>query len=283
MSDSWPDGIVSTSWLAMHLDDPNVRVVDSTWYLPNVGREGRADYEAGHIPGAVFWDLDGIADPTDPLPHMRPSADDFKRHMEALGIGDDTFVVVYDQLGMATAGRPWWMLRYFGHDRVAVLDGGMVRWKAEGRPITTDVPAPRTARFTARPRPELVRTLDQMRANLSSHQEQVFDARSAGRFSGSMPEPRPNCRSGHIPGALNLPVDRLVDAGRKTMKSAGHLKGLVIGAGIDLDRPITTSCGSGVTASTLALALYLLGRKDVPVYDGSWSEWGSRDDTPIET
>jgi thiosulfate/3-mercaptopyruvate sulfurtransferase len=283
MSETWPDGVVSTSWLALHLDDPQVRIVDSTWYLPNAGRDGRADYEAGHIPGAVFWDLDAIADPADPLPHMLPSADGFKRHMEALGIGDDSFVVAYDQLGIATSGRPWWMLRYFGHDKVAVLDGGMVRWKAEARPVATGVPAPRAASFTPRPRAALVRTLDQMRANLSFHAEQVFDARSAGRFSGTMPEPRPNCRPGHIPGAFNLPIDRLVDPDRKTMKSIGHLEGLVVAAGIDLDRPVTTSCGSGVTASTLALGLYLLGRKDVAVYDGSWSEWGSRTDTPVET
>jgi thiosulfate/3-mercaptopyruvate sulfurtransferase len=282
MTKSWPEGLVSTSWLAINLDDPHLRIVDATWYLPNAGGEGRADYDAGHIPGAAFWDLDGIADLSDPLPHMLPSADDFGRHMEALGIGDDTFVVVYDQLGIATAGRPWWMLRYFGHDKVAVLDGGMVRWKAEGRPVTADAPASRRASFTPRPRPELVRTLDQVRANLSSRAEQIVDARSAGRFTGSMPEPRPNCRSGHIPGALNLPVDRLVDPDRKTMKSIGHLKGLAIGAGIDLDRPIATSCGSGVTASTLALALYRLGRKDIPVYDGSWSEWGARNDTPVE-
>ena len=283
MTESWPDGIVSTSWLAMHLDDPRVRVVDATWYLPNVPRKGRADHDAGHIPGAVFWDLDEIGDPADPLPHMLPSPDDFKRHMEALGIGDDAFVVVYDQFGLATAGRPWWMLRYFGHDQVAVLDGGMVRWKTEGRQVTTEPATPRTATFTPKPRPELVRSLDQMRANLSSHREQVLDARSAGRFTGTAPEPRPNCRAGHIPGAYNLPVDRLVDADRKTVKSPGHLKGLMIAAGIDLDRPVVTSCGSGVTASALALGLYLLGKTDVPVYDGSWSEWGSRTDTPVET
>lgn len=283
MTVSWPDGLVSTSWLALHLDDPQVRVVDATWYLPTVAREGRADYDAGHIPGAVFWDLDAIGDPADPLPHMLPSPADFKHHMEGLGIADDSFVIVYDQLGIATAGRPWWMLRYFGHDKVAVLDGGMVRWKAEGRPVTTAATPARAATFSPRPRPDLLRTLDQMRANLTSRSDQVLDARSAGRFAGTMPEPRPNCRSGHIPGARNLPVDQLVDPKRKTMKSAGHLKGLVIGAGIDLDRPIATSCGSGVTASTLALALYLIGRKDVPVYDGSWSEWGSRNDTPIES
>lgn len=283
MTDGISDVLVSTGWLALHLDDPRLRIVDATWHLPNTGRKGRADYDAGHIPGAVFWDLDAVADPADPRPHMLPSANDFRRHMEAFGIGDDSFVVVYDQLGLATAARPWWMLRVFGHDGVAVLDGGMVKWTAEGRPVVTDAPAPRAAHFTARPRPGMVRSLDQLRDNLASRAEQVLDARSAGRFDGTAPEPRPDSKSGHIPGARNLPVDRLTYPDRKTVKTPAHLEGLFIAAGLDLSRPVVTSCGSGVTACALALGLHLIGKRDVAVYDGSWAEWGTHPETPVET
>ncbi len=275
--------LVTTDWLAQHRKDPTVRVVDSSWYLPAMERSGRTEYDVAHIPGAVFWDIDGIADPDSPLPHMLPSAKIFAAHMEALGIGNDTNVVVYDGMGLFTSARPWWMLRAFGHDKVAILDGGLPKWIAEGQPVT-DRPAPhRAASFKASPRPEMVRNVEALRSNLNSMSEQILDARSAGRFAGAEPEPRPNCRPGHIPGSQNLPYDHLIDPQSKTVLPTHCLQSRFSGVGIDLDKPVVTSCGSGVTACVLALGLHLLGKNDVAVYDGSWSEWGTHPDTPVET
>ena len=276
------EALVSTGWLAAHLEDAALRVADATWYLPTDGRGGRATYEAGHIPGAAFWDIDAIARPGDPRPHMLPEPEDFARHMERLGIGDDTLVVVYDALGLFTAARPWWMLRHFGHDRVAVLDGGLPKWRAEGRPVTTAAPRVRAASFTARPRPAMVRDMAAMLANLETGEEQVLDARGAGRFTGAEPEPRPGCRSGHIPGSANLPYDRLVDPEAKTVLPADALRARFAAAGIDLAKPVAATCGSGVTACILGLGLHLLGKDDVAVYDGSWSEWGMSAETSVE-
>lgn len=275
--------LVTTEWLAVHRKHPSVRIVDASWYLPAMDRNGRAEYEAAHIPGAVFWDIDGICDPNSPLPHMLPSAETFASQMEALGIGNDTNVVVYDGMGLFTAARPWWMLRAFGHDKVSILDGGLPKWIAEGRPVT-DRPVPhRIASFTATLRPDMVRDLTAMIGNLKSKSEQVLDARSPGRFAGTDPEPRPNCRAGHIPGSRNLPYDHLIDPQSKTVLPMHCLRNRFRGAGIDLDRPVVTSCGSGVTACVLALGLHLLGKKDVAVYDGSWSDWGTHPETPVET
>jgi len=283
MSLELPGPLVSTGWLADHLGDPALRVVDASWYLPQMGRDGRAEYDAGHIPGALFWDIDEIADSTTGLPHTIPTEEEFARHMSALGIGNGSTVVAYDGIGLFSAARPWWMLRHFGHDRVAVLDGGLAKWKAEQRPLSAEVPSPAPTSFSPILRHDLFRDLTAIKANIRGGAEQVLDARGVGRFLGTEPEPRPGCRPGRIPGSFNLPYGRLVDPDDQTLLPADELRELYEAAGIDLAGPITTTCGSGVTACALALGLAVLGRDDIAVYDGSWSEWGSRDDTPIET
>lgn len=276
--------LVSTQWLADRLGQPGIVVVDATYHLPNVPRDARAEYAREHIPGAQFFDVDGISDPDSDLPHMLPLPADFARAVEALGIGSDDHVVAYDGYGLMSAARPWWMFRAFGHDRVSVLDGGLPQWKREGRPLSAEpsTPAP-GKRFTARLRPELVRSKDQLLANLSTQAEQVLDARAAGRFQGTAPEPRQGLRSGHIPGSRNLPFTRLLDPAVQTMLPADKLKQLFQEAGIDPAKPVVTSCGSGVTACVLALGLEQIGARRVAIYDGSWSEWGLPGNTPVET
>jgi thiosulfate/3-mercaptopyruvate sulfurtransferase len=273
---------VTTEWLARHLAAPDLRVVDGTWHMPQLERDARAEFEAAHIPGAVFFDIDTIADHRTTLPHMLPSPAEFAAAASALGIGSGDRVVVYDVRGVVSAARVWWTFRAFGHDAVAVLDGGLKKWRAEGRPVESGTPKPAPRQFNARLRPELVRDLDAMHTNLGSRAAQVLDARSAGRFAGTEAEPRPGLRGGHIPGSLNLPYETLYRPDG-TLRSPDELRDAVVAAGVDLERPIVTTCGSGVTASVLALALHVLGRPDVAVYDGSWSEWGGRVDTPIET
>lgn len=279
-----PGGLVETGWLAGRLDDPSVRIVESTWFLPGDPRSGRAEFEAGHIAGARYWDIDEIADRGDARPHMLPPEAEFRAHMDRLGIGDDTHVVAYDRVGMMTVGRVWWTLRFFGHDRVSILDGGFAQWTREARPVEKGrgaeggAPTP----FAAKPRPELVRDLDQVAALLDRPGAQILDARSAARFDGAAPEPRPGCRSGHIPGSANLPFDALVDPGTGAMRPPDELRALFEGAGVDPARPVVATCGSGVTACLLAFGLHLLGHDRAAVYDGSWSEWGARADTPIE-
>jgi thiosulfate/3-mercaptopyruvate sulfurtransferase len=276
------DPVVTTEWLAKNLGDPDIRILDATWHMPQLKRDARAEFETAHIPGAAFFDIDAIADHTTSLPHMLPGAADFAAAVGALGIGNTDRVVVYDVRGVVSAARAWWTFRAFGHDAVTVLDGGLRKWRAEGRPVESGAAALPPRSFTARLRPELVRDVEAMRANLASRASQVLDARSAGRFAGTEPEPRAGLRGGHIPGSLNLPYETLYRPDG-TLKPPDELRGAVVAAGVDLDRPIVTTCGSGVTASVLALALYLIGRRDVAVYDGSWSEWGGRSDTPVET
>jgi thiosulfate/3-mercaptopyruvate sulfurtransferase len=231
----------------------------------------------------VFFDIDDVAEPGTSLPHMIPSPELFARKMEGLGIGDDDRVIVYDSAGLSSAGRAWWMLRLYGHHNVALLDGGLPKWKAEGRPLDTAMPNPPHRRFSARFDPALVRDKQALLDNLSTGREQVVDARAAGRFAGIAEETRPGLRRGHIPGSRNLPFDRVTDPQTRLLSDANELSRLFRDAGVALDRPIVTSCGSGVTACALAFALHLIGHPGAAVYDGSWSEWGLPGDTPVET
>jgi thiosulfate/3-mercaptopyruvate sulfurtransferase len=278
-----PEALVDTQWLAAHLDDPQIRIVDASFKLPGITPTAREDYDRGHIPGTVFFDIDDIAEPGTSLPHMIPSPDLFAQKMGALGIGDDDRVIVYDSAGLSSAGRAWWMLRLFGHPNVALLDGGLPKWQAEGRPVDTATPHPPRRRFTARFDPALVRDKQALLDNLSTRREQVVDARAADRFEGTGEETRPGLRRGHIPGSRNLPYDRVSDPQTHRLRSADELSSLFHDAGVALDRPIVTSCGSGVTACALAFALHLIGHPGAAVYDGSWSEWGRLGDTPVET
>jgi thiosulfate/3-mercaptopyruvate sulfurtransferase len=278
-----PEALVSTGWLAAHLGDPHVRIVDASFKLPGIVPTARQDYDSAHIPGAVFFDIDDIAQPGTSLPHMIPPPELFARKMEALGIGDDDLVVAYDGAGLSSAGRAWWMLRLFGHQDVAILDGGLPKWKAEGRAVDDAIPRPQQQHFTPRFDPSLVRDKQVLLENLSTLREQVVDARAAGRFDGTAEETRPGLRRGHIPSSRNLPYDRVTDPNTRQLLNAKELSALFSSAGVDLDRPIVTSCGSGVTACALAFALHLIGHPGAAVYDGSWSEWGLPGDTPVET
>lgn len=277
-----PESLVSTAWLADHLQSPDIRVVDATYYLPMQGKNARAEYDERHIPGAVFFDIDEIADSSVDLPHMLPSPEKFAARVRKLGLGDGNRIIVYDGQGMMSAARVWWEFRVFGHSDVAILDGGLPKWLAEGRPVEDTPPMPRERHFTARLNHSLVRDISQIRGNLESHSEQVLDARSAGRFNGTEPEIWPGRRAGHIPGSFNLPFTDLLDPKDKTFLPAEQLEARFRKSGIDLARPVVTTCGSGITACVLAFGLHLIGHRDVAVYDGSWAEWGRPGDTPVE-
>lgn len=278
-----PTPLVSTAWLAEHLGHPGLKVVDATTHLVTANRDARAEYLAAHIPGAVFADIDWLSDETSPLPHTIPSAERFAERMASLGIASEDAIVVYDSSGQNfSAPRLWFMLRAFGHERVAVLDGGLRRWMLEGGMLDTGPVAVMPARFVARLDPSRLRDRAAMEANRHVAREQVVDARSPGRFTGVEPEPRAGVRGGHIPGSRNVHYARLVrDDG--TLRAPSELRAIMDEAGVSLDRPIVASCGSGVTACAVVLALEVLGAHETAVYDGSWTEWGGRSDTSVET
>ncbi len=278
----FPTPLVSTAWLADHLDEPGLVVVDASWYLAAMQRDPLGEFLAGHIPGAVFWDIDAISEQKTSLPHMLPVPERLGRQLGALGISNQDRVVVYDGSGVnLSAARVWWTLMIAGHDAVAVLDGGIGLWKREGRPLDAGPSTRAPTTFTVRWRPALVRSMAEVRDVIGAGSVQLLDARSAGRFAGTEPEPRPGIRSGHIPGARNLPYADLVGASG-TLRTPEELAKRFADAGIDVTAPVITSCGSGVTACALALSLHLLGNRSYAVYDGSWTEWGAPEGPPIE-
>lgn len=274
--------LVSTDWLGQHIDAPDVRVADASWYLPQAGRNARQEYESAHIPRAVFFDIDDLSDEKSELPHMLAPAPKFAGRMRKLGLGDGNLIVVYDGAGIYSSPRAWWMLRAMGHEDVAVLDGGLPKWRAEGRPVEDLIPNPSPRHFTPRPNNAILRTFDQVKENLQSHLEQVIDARGAARFHAKEPEPRPGVRGGHIPHSVNMPYAEFINPDG-TMKSPEALAALFKFREIDPSRPVVTSCGSGITAAIASLALAVVGAKKSALYDGSWAEWGSRADAAIET
>lgn len=272
---------VTTDWLAAHLGDPNVVVLDGSWHMPNAARNAQAEYLDGHIPGAVFFDIDGVADNTSDLPHMLPSPNDFSRMVGALGISDSMTIVIYDELGLFSAPRVWWTFKAMGASDVRILAGGGPKWRAERHPTEAGLVTRPRQTFETSFDPDRVADFETVQDRSRDGNAQIADARPAPRFHAEVPEPRAGLRSGHIPNSLNVPVSLLTEAGQ--IKPTAELQQLFSDRGLDLAKPIITSCGSGITASTLALALHLAGAEEVAVYDGSWTEWGGRKDADIET
>ena len=281
MSDD-PKTLVSTDWLAAHISNPDLRILDGSWYLPDAKRDPKADYDAAHIPGARFFDIDEISDARSELAHMAPPPEKFMSRMRAMGVGDGHQIVVYDGFGVNSAARVWWLFKLMGHDDVAVLDGGLPKWQAEGREVEDLDPMIRDRHMIVRVQNHLVRDVTQVSQAAKLEDAEIVDARSAARFRGEAPEPREGLRSGHIPGSKNVPFTELLTP-EKTMKPLEGLRAAFESAGVDLSKPVITTCGSGVTAAILALALERLGKTDWSVYDGSWSEWGQFPTLPVAT
>jgi len=273
------DSLVTTEWLAGEMETSDLRIVDASWHLPDAKRDAAGEYSAGHIPGAVFLNLGELVDSTASFDNTLPSAEKFASRMQELGLGDGSRVVIYDDSPLHSSARAWFMFKMFGTPSVAILDGGLAKWKAEGRPLATGQEHPRKRHFTAWSNDRAVRTKAAMLANVASGAEQVVDARGAGRFTGTDPEPRPGMASGHIPGARNVPHTELFNPDG-TYKSRTDLVAAFKAAGVNLDRPVVASCGSGMTACVVLFALILIGKYDVALYDGSWAEWGSDPETP---
>jgi thiosulfate/3-mercaptopyruvate sulfurtransferase len=276
------DPTLSTQWLSTHLDEPDLVIVDATWFMPGTARDARAEHAERHIPGAVFFDIDEISDHANPLPHMLPEPADFAVHARRLGVEPTSRVVVYDAHGIFSAPRVWWSFRAMGHANTFVLDGGLPKWVAEAHPLEAGWPQRPHGAFKAHADGALVRDLEHVRAALAGGTAQLVDARPAARFTGETPEPRAGLRGGHMPGARNVPSSSVITP-QGTLADAGTLEALFAEAGVDLDRPIITTCGSGVSAAILSLALARIGRLNIPIYDGSWTEWGGREDTPVVT
>lgn len=274
--------LVSTEWLAEHLDAPDLVVLDASMYLPNAGRDANAEYRAEHIPGAIRFDIDDISDPNSDLPHTLPAPHVFSSKMRKLGIGDGQTVVVYDSAGFYSAPRAWWMFKVMGAEQVFILNGGLPKWKAEGRPVEDGTVTRPERHFTARFNHGAVADLDDVKQMIKDKSRQILDARPAARFKAEVPEPRAGLRGGHMPGAFNTPSTGFT-AEDGTFLAPDRLKEIFSDAGVDLEKPVTTSCGSGVTAAVISLALTLVGHKDHTLYDGSWTEWGGRDDTEVVT
>lgn len=276
-----PKTLVSTEWLARHLNSPDVRVIDASWYLPDAGRDPKAEYDAAHIPGARFFDIDEISDAKSDLPHMAPPPEKFVSRMRAMGIGDGHQVVIYDSAGIMSAARVWWLFHLFGKHDTAVLDGGLPKWVAEGNATEDMPPIMRDRHMTVSRNAQMVKDVTQVAAASKLKDAQILDARSAARFKGEAPEPREGLRSGHIPNSKNLPFSELLTADG-TMKSTEDLGAIMQAHGVDMRAPVITSCGSGVTAAIINLALARLGHPNHALYDGSWAEWGMYNDLKVE-